>query len=235
MRSPEGSAGSQRSGTEREATYDIDAELRFSHTDFVVSSAAAAVGNLTFRLDIPSWSGHDADQLLVSVSGEAFDGLDAALAADDTVAQHQLIAEFETERLYRVEVAACAKQLVPLFESLGAVVRDARCTREGWVVRAHLSTRSVLTELTERCGEECVAMEVTRLSLMGDVDDPEGAVLSSEQRELLATAIDYGYFETPRGISQNDLARMFDVSPSAISQRLRTATGELVAHNLGVQ
>jgi len=209
--------------------------MRFSHPDFVVSPTASAVPNLTVRLDIPSWSGQDTDQLLVSVSGEAFDRLDAALTADETVAEHQLIAEFEAERLYRVAVAPCAKRFMPLLDSVSAVVRNARCTRDGWVVRAHLSTRSVLTDLTERCRQEDISMDVTRLSLLGDVDDPDGAVLSSEQRELLTAAIDYGYFETPRGISQHDLAKMFEVSPSAISQRLRTATGELVAHNLGVQ
>jgi len=232
-----GDDGPGATGTDvgSEGTYDVDAEIRFSHLDLVVTPTAAAFPNLSFRLDVQSWTGHNSDQLFVTASGERFGGLEEALEEDATVAGRRLVAEFETERLYRVCVSERAKRLLPLFDGVDAVVRDTRCNRDGWTVRTHLSTRTVLTELTDRCGDAEISMEVARLSRMGSVDDPDGAVLSTDQRELLVTAIDNGYFETPRGITQHDLANMFDVSPSAISQRLRTATGKLVAHNLGSQ
>ena len=234
-RSSDEGSPSHGTGVGTEGTYEVDSELRFGYHDLVLMPTASAVPGLTFRLDVQSWTGTDTDDVFVTVSGDAFDRIGDALRADRTVDDYRLVADFETERLYRVHVAQGAKRLRSLFDGVAAVVRDARCTGEGWTVRAHLSTRTVLTDLTGACQDADVSMEVLRLSCMETVADPDGAVLNADQRELLAAAIDHGYFETPRGISQNDLARMFDVSPSAISQRLRTATGKLVAHNLAVQ
>jgi len=217
-------------GTE---TYDVDAEFSFSQSDLILTPTLLACPALSFRYDVQSWSGTDAEELFVTVSGAEFGDLDDALADDPTVAAVQLVAAFETERLYRVTASPTATQLMPLFTGIDAVVREIRGTNDSWSVRAHVASRSVLSALTDRCRGVDVSMTVVRLARLGSVDEADSVVLSGQQRELLQTAIEKGYFETPRGISQNDLANMFGVSPSAISQRLRTATGKLVAHKLG--
>ncbi|WP_436925460.1 helix-turn-helix domain-containing protein [Halosimplex amylolyticum] len=214
-------------------TYDIDAEIRLSRSDLVLTPTITSLPPVSFSFDVHSWAGTGTDEVFVTASGGALDGLDAALDDDATVADYRTVAAFDTERLYRVTVSPDATRLMPAFDAVDAVVREVRATRDGWSVRAYVSARSVLTTLTDRFRAEDLSFDFVRLSRLGTVDDVDDVVLSEDQRELLAAAIDHGYFETPRGISQHDLASMFDVSPSAISQRLRTATGKLVAHNLG--
>ena len=53
--------------------------------------------------------------------------------------------------------------------------------------------------------------------------------LTPTERETLVTAAEAGYFETPRGISLDDLADEFDVSKTAASMNLRRAERKLVS------
>jgi len=74
-----------------------------------------------------------------------------------------------------------------------------------------------------------VAVDHLRLS---DDDDDGVVALTEKQQELLAVAHEEGYFDVPRGISQDELADRLGVSKSAVSQRLRRAIGELCASKL---
>lgn len=54
---------------------------------------------------------------------------------------------------------------------------------------------------------------------------PDG--VRTEQREVLALAVDRGYFETPREVTLDELADELDLPRSTVSYRLRRATAEL--------
>ena len=53
-------------------------------------------------------------------------------------------------------------------------------------------------------------------------------VLTPHQEDVLSIAYSHGYFDVPRGISQHDLARMFGVSISTISEALRKGQHKLM-------
>lgn len=55
-------------------------------------------------------------------------------------------------------------------------------------------------------------------------------VLTDVQRETLVHAVEEGYYATPRLVDLDCLAEEFDVSKSAISQRLRKAEAAIVRH-----
>jgi predicted DNA binding protein len=59
----------------------------------------------------------------------------------------------------------------------------------------------------------------------GDLLAPGG--LRAEQRQTLVTAVEHGYFETPREVTLDELADALDVPRSTVSYRLRRATAEL--------
>lgn len=52
--------------------------------------------------------------------------------------------------------------------------------------------------------------------------------LTPIQRETLVRAVAAGYYTVPRRVSLSALSKRFDVSQSAVSQRLRTAEATLV-------
>lgn len=56
--------------------------------------------------------------------------------------------------------------------------------------------------------------------------------LMAEQREVLITAEEKGYFSVPRDAQIEDIAAELDISPNAVSERLRRATGNLTRNTL---
>lgn len=63
-------------------------------------------------------------------------------------------------------------------------------------------------------------------------DDPvvtfDAGDLTAKQRETLIRAVELGYYSTPRQASLDELCAEFDLSKSAVSQRLRTAESKIV-------
>jgi predicted DNA binding protein len=99
----------------------------------------------------------------------------------------------------------------------------------------HLRSRERLRDLNRQCEAADVAVAVDFLSDLETADAPIATTLSSEQRQLLVAAKRLGYFEVPRGASQRELAERFDVTPSAISQQLRSAIDGLIGWTLSVE
>lgn len=52
--------------------------------------------------------------------------------------------------------------------------------------------------------------------------------LTEKQREAVQTAVEMGYYETPRSASPADLAETLGVTRSALSQRLNAVETKLV-------
>lgn len=168
----------------------------------------------------------------VSVRGEAFESFEDALAVDDTVADPLCTDVFSSRRVYRLGVQSDAVRFTPRLAELGARVVDIRSDDGGWLVRARIPGRDALVSFREFCLERDVTFGLRQLYDPGQAAESFGSPLPRDQRELLLTAHESGYFEVPRRISQTELAESLDISPSAVSQQLRRATDELVARTL---
>lgn len=212
-------------------SYDLTAELVFSHNEFVLSPTLSACPELRLQLEGHTRSEGETD-LYVSIFGSRFDSLHSALLADPTVADARPVASFVEEAVYCVTPSAEAVRLLPHVAAVDGFVRDVGADAEGWALRLHLPSRAALSTLNDRCTEADIAVSVTRLCMLERSECAAPLPLTGDQRTLLTTAREEGYFETPRGISQRELAERFGVSPSAISQRLRTAVGALVTSTL---
>lgn len=55
-------------------------------------------------------------------------------------------------------------------------------------------------------------------------------VLTEKQREALALALESGYYRRPRDTTLSGLAEQFDITKSAVSQRLRSAETKIVTN-----
>lgn len=82
----------------------------------------------------------------------------------------------------------------------------------------------VLEAIAEVNGELTIkdVQAADRRTVPIDVDE-----LTTTQLETLIRAVDLGYYETPREVSLDVLREEFDVSKSAVSQRLRKAESVL--------
>lgn len=86
-----------------------------------------------------------------------------------------------------------------------------------------LSEKQVLKEIFDHLKTKSVEVELIKLT---KIDDKES--LTERQDKITQVAFDRGYFDYPKRISLRELARMFDVSPSTLSEILRKGQRKIV-------
>lgn len=152
-----------------------------------------------------------------------------ALEIDHTVRDWWLVSEPDDSAVYRIGHTEDAILLSPVITELGGLMLDA-CSNDtsGWRVRLQLSDREALSELWEYCEENDISFELNRMYRQDGWMNGEPSKLTDAQRDGLVTAYEHGYFEEPREAALEDLAEVLDISPTAVSGRIRRGTAELV-------
>ncbi|MFD1568551.1 helix-turn-helix domain-containing protein [Halolamina litorea] len=124
----------------------------------------------------------------------------------------------------------------PLLDALSGA--GATCLRgvggpEGWQFSLRFPTRDCLATCYRECSEDGVDLTVDRIHATSwSAEGGHDTVLTDVQRETLTTALERGYFSVPRSTTLQDLATEFDVSDTAISQRIRRGVARLLAAEL---
>jgi predicted DNA binding protein len=86
-----------------------------------------------------------------------------------------------------------------------------------------LSDKKVLKDIFDHLKSRSVEAELVKLT---KIDDKE--TLTERQDKITQVAFERGYFDYPKRISLRELARMFDVSPSTLSEILRKGQRKIV-------
>ncbi len=86
-----------------------------------------------------------------------------------------------------------------------------------------LSDKEVLKGIFDHLKSKGVETELVKLT---KIDDKE--TLTDRQDKITHVAFERGYFDYPKRISLRDLAKMFDVSPSTLSEILRKGQRKIV-------
>ena len=128
----------------------------------------------------------------------------------------------------------------PVFAAHGAVPNLERVSEERFLVECYLPDRRTLEPLVEELQS---AVEHVRLHRLQELDHTgtgsselatiDLSVLTEKQREAVVLAVSAGYYETPRKASLGELADEFDVSKSALSQRLSGVESKLAIAAFG--
>jgi predicted DNA binding protein len=86
-----------------------------------------------------------------------------------------------------------------------------------------LSEKKVLKDVFDHLKSKSVEAELIKLTKIDDKDS-----LTERQDKITQVAFDRGYFDYPKRISLRELARMFEVSPSTLSEILRKGQRKIV-------
>jgi DNA-directed RNA polymerase specialized sigma24 family protein len=76
---------------------------------------------------------------------------------------------------------------------------------------------------------ESIDVTIEQVGEYSPVDDGALDRLTQRQRAVLATALDLGYYDDPREVTQADIAAAMECSASAVGQHLRRAEGEVLS------
>ncbi|PCR91058.1 bacterio-opsin activator [Natrinema ejinorense] len=224
-------AENDQPGVPSTADGGIVAQLRLEHPNLFLGPTLRNAPAVTVQPDY--WTTVEPDRTLVFVTvyGSAFEAFETALGTDPTVADPVLVDRYPDRRVYRVERTDRALPFTAKTAAVGGRVLEYSSTRDGWLVQLRFPDRDRLVAFNDYCRDIDISVTVDHLRVSDEEDDGVVA-LTDKQQELLAVAHEEGYFDVPRGISQDELADRLDVSKSAVSQRLRRAIGELCAAKL---
>lgn len=133
--------------------------------------------------------------------------------------------------LFRAEWRPDA-ELVAALRSLDVTLVRAVGTADHWLFEVRTEDVDTFNRFREAFEAQGVPVTLERLFDLEEVLEGDRRSLTDEQRETLVTALEEGYWDKPRGVTQADLAELFDVSRRAVAERLRRGTRNLVAESL---
>nr|WP_239639510.1 helix-turn-helix domain-containing protein [Halobiforma nitratireducens] len=217
----------ERDAVRSRADGGVVAQLRLDHPDLFLGPTLERAPDATVEPEY--WTTVGGRTLVfLNVRDAAFDEFEASLEVDPTVTDPVLLDRVGDGRVYRVAIAEGTITFVDQAATTGAHLLDLSSCRDGtgWCVQFRFPNRDELVEFNSYCEDRGVSVTVDHLRVSDDRDDGVVA-LTEKQQDLLLTAYEEGYFDVPRGISQDELADQLGVSKSAVSQRLRRAIGEL--------
>ncbi|WP_265107951.1 helix-turn-helix domain-containing protein [Halosolutus halophilus] len=232
----EHSASAERSEVRSVAEGGIVAQLRLDHPELFLQPTLRREPNVTVEPDY--WTTIETGRTLVFVTAYGSDGdfdrFETGLKTDPTVSDPVCVDRYPDRRIYRVELADRTTRIVSKTAEFDGRLLDCCSSRDGWLVQLRFPDRDALVDFNGFCRDQDVSVAVEHLRVSDDQDDGVVA-LTEKQQELLTVAHEEGYFDVPRGISQDELADRLGVSKSAVSQRLRRAIGALCASSLSTR
>ncbi|MFC6765392.1 helix-turn-helix domain-containing protein [Natrinema soli] len=201
------------------------ADLRLPAAETALATAFERAPAATFELE----SSVSKTRPSLWVAGVDRETADDAFAADPSVEVAELLVETDSRLLYDVTFAEETGTEFLWNELLidGGSLLEARATDGWWQVTVRYRDRDLLTEAYERLVGRGISADLRRVTDVTDADSHETR-LTPEQQEALEAALEYGYFEIPRGVSMEELAEELGISHQALSERFRRAYETLV-------
>ena len=124
--------------------------------------------------------------------------------------------------------------ICPVFSEHDCIPSIEAYEHEEFVVSISVRTRDELASIIESLRNRKARVRLQQITSSQKNTDGrrlelETETITDKQREAVETAIQTGYYETPRRANLADLADELDVSRSAVSQRLTAIESKLVA------
>lgn len=158
-----------------------------------------------------------------------------AMAADPKVERLTKAAAFEEGALYHIHWEAAERRLLKWVATTheNIVLLQAVGRGDEWTLKFRFPSRSRLADFQAFADEQNIDLRVIRLY---DLTDPMLGQynISSKQRDALLRALEMGYFEVPREATLKEVAASLDISPNALSERLRRGQTNLVSNALAI-
>ena len=153
------------------------------------------------------------------VETESEEAVEGTLRDDPLVEEFVRLTRTPDRTLYSVNWSPDIDALVRTLVTVGVDVLSAEGTADAWEFRLQFGDRTDLKRFRRACRENGIDLEL--LELFNPLMPPEKGPLTAEQKDVLATAYEQGYWEIPREVTQGELADFMGLSDDLLSSRLR--------------
>ncbi|UCE80992.1 MAG: helix-turn-helix domain-containing protein [Methanobacteriota archaeon] len=162
------------------------------------------------------------DLVEISAPSDLMDEVLGAIAKNPLVARMDTTVTEKGKVISAVTTTRC--QICRILTDADVFLISAQSKTEGkveWTLI--MSEKQVLKDIFDHLKSKSVDAELIKLT---KIDDKES--LTERQDKITQVAFERGYFDYPKRISLRELARMFDVSPSTLSEVLRKGQRKIV-------
>jgi len=176
-------------------------------------------------------------QFVFWASGGDFDKFEKGLPEDNTVKEYTLLTTAQESNLYRITFSEKGEQTLtyPLAAKYDIIFEDLIVTQMKSQIRAWMPDRRALLSYKDDCTKLDLEFNLRRLYKEEPMSADRQYGVTSPQREGLLHALDSGYFNVPRDSDLKSLAFELDISPQALSTRIRRGQRNLIKNALADQ
>jgi predicted DNA binding protein len=173
--------------------------------------------------------------LWVNGDEDTIDDFVGDLRESSAVASVRTVDRFEESVLCQVEWVEDGPALPRRIAEEGVTLLEVRGREDGWLFRVRSPDRGSIERLHDYCLDMEMRFDLMRIYVLSESQESPPQGLTAEQYEALVAAYRAGYYDEPRGTTLEELSERFDITPRAISRRLRRGTATLVRNSLGVE
>lgn len=161
------------------------------------------------------------------------EGFTPDLGADDGVEGVRVIDEVEGQLFVRIDWNLAHESVLTAIVDTEVTLLSGVGDADGWTFEVRADERRQVSEFQAYCRERGILIELTQLHALSPLEPDREYDLTEGQREVLELAHARGYFDSPRGATQDDLAAALGITRQAVSSRLQRGVRRLVAGTLG--
>ena len=207
----------------------VIAEFTVDGPDLLLKDALVAVPEISVSVEGDTASRDGMPIFYFWASGGDFQAFDAALDADEDVAEFEILETDDERKMYRVWFSRTS--FYDAYRESAATFLSLVGDHRGWRLQMRFPDRESLRRYRQSYEEQGVSFVVHRLytDRRGPGDEYG---LTEKQRRALALAHREGYFSQPREVTLDDLAGQLDISPQAVSARIQRGLDALLAATL---
>jgi predicted DNA binding protein len=157
---------------------------------------------------------------------------------EETVRMHEAVDDIQVvnshndETLYALDWDIGSDTFLEGILTMGAQVLQATGTATTWEFELRMPSHDALSDFQEYCADADLPIDVKRIYNPTKPDAGPWYGLTGSQREMLALAVEAGYYSIPRQASTQELADEFGISDQAVTERLRRGIDILVTNTL---
>jgi predicted DNA binding protein len=199
--------------------------------EIALSETAGQLPDVYFYVEQTAMADTD-DTLNLWIATEDSAAIDGALEDDPSVTDYERLKGNDDEYLYRVTLAKEVRLVRELIHGYDGTITEVYGDADGWTLEVRFPDREQFSELDDEFEGFGIHPTYETIESIDDSDDEPMNVLTDSQRRSIELAVDRGYYQVPREVSLQELAREMDISHQALSERLRRAEKRLAEEKL---
>lgn len=176
--------------------------------------------------------GSDSAMPFLRVSGDDIEDLLSQVDQDPTTENVDVVAELDDEYLLRLDWTTDIRLVPFILIDEDAIILEAMGKHRSWRFRILFQDHDAVAKAYDHCLEYDIDLEVERIYQLSESLERGQCGLSESQYQTIRYAYQKGYYDVPREVNLQELAKHMGISHQALSERVRRGHETLIANTL---